>query len=86
MGSPAIAFAPAIGRLPHLVLVDLDGSLARQAAELAAQYRLRGADSVYATVARRFGSRLVTLDREQHARAGRVVAAWLPKEALRDVL
>ncbi len=82
----AIAFAAAISRLPHLVLVDLDASLARQAAELAAEYRLRGADSVYLTVARRFGTRLVTLDREQRARAGRLVVACLPKDALRDVI
>jgi len=81
----ATRFAMAIGRLPHLVLVTLDPALARQAAQLAATHGLRGADSVYAAVAHRFGSVLVTLDREQQTRAGSVVATRFPSEALRQL-
>ncbi len=67
-------FATALSRLPHLVLAPLDSALASVAVEMAAQHRLRGSDAVYAAVALRFGSTLVTLDDEQHDR----VAAALP--------
>ena len=81
----AIRFALGISRLPYLVLVTLDSTLARQAAQLAATNSLRGADSVYAAVARRFGSVLVTLDREQHTRAAPAVATRFPRDALREM-
>jgi predicted nucleic acid-binding protein len=57
----ARAFAHALTQLPHLVWVPLDGLLVRQVADVAAQYRLRGSDAVYAAVALRFGSTLITL-------------------------
>ena len=55
-------FAIALSRLPHLVMVPLDDTLARQALDLAASCRLRGNDAVYAAVALRFCSAFVTLD------------------------
>jgi len=61
-------FAAALSRLPHLVLIPLDTTLAQQAADVAARYRLRGSDAVYAAVALRFGSALITLDQEQRER------------------
>jgi predicted nucleic acid-binding protein len=67
------------------VLVNLDTTLAQQAADAAAQYRLRGSDAVYAAVALRFGTVLVTLDREQHARLGAVVTSRYPAEVLADI-
>ena len=73
-------FAAALGRLPHLVLVPLDATLAQQAADVAAQYRLRGSDAVYAAVALRFGSALITLDREQRERVAGAVPARYPAE------
>ncbi len=78
--SLARAFADAIARLPHLVLIPLDEVLARQAVDVAAQHRLRGADAVYVAVALRFGSTLVTLDREQHDRAAAVLNTRYPVE------
>ncbi len=81
----ATEFATALGRLPHLVLVALDAPLARQSARVAAQQRLRGSDAVYAAVALRFGSTLVTLDREQRRRTAPLVKARSPKEALREI-
>jgi predicted nucleic acid-binding protein len=75
-------FAAALGRLPHLVLVPLDATLAGQAVDLAAQYRLRGSDAVYAAVALRFGSTLITLDREQRERVAGSVPARSPAEIL----
>ena len=86
-GDAALArdFAGALSRLPNLVLVNLDATLARQAADAAAQYRLRASDAVYAAVALRFGARLMTLDREQHERLGTVVASQYPAEVLADL-
>jgi predicted nucleic acid-binding protein len=75
-------FSRAISRLPHLVLVTLDATLAHQALGVAAEYRLRGSDAVYATVAIQFGSTLVTLDREQRERVAKIVPTRLPSEAI----
>jgi len=77
-------FGAAASRLPHLVLIALDLTLAQQAADLAAQHRLRGSDAVYAAIALRFGSTLVTLDRQQRARLDEVLAARWPAEALAE--
>lgn len=75
-------FAAALRQLPHLVLTPLDETLAWQAAEIAAQHRLRGSDAVYAAVALRFGSTLVTLDQEQRDRVSGIIPARLPSEEL----
>jgi len=86
-GDAALArdFASALSRLPNLVLVNLDPTLARQAAEAAAQYRLRGSDAVYAAVALRFGSVLVTLDREQRERLDQVLTSRYPTQVLAEI-
>ena len=78
-------FALGLTRLPHLVMVPLDETLARQAMDVAASHRLRGSDAVYAAVALRFGSTLVTLDREQEERLASVIAACQPAKALDDL-
>ncbi|MCG3212452.1 MAG: tRNA(fMet)-specific endonuclease VapC [Anaerolineae bacterium] len=83
-GDEALArqFAAALSRLPHLVLTPLDQVLAQQAGEIAARYSLRGSDAVYAAVALRFGSTLVTLDREQRERVAAALPTCTPVEAL----
>ena len=78
-------FASTLERLPHLVLVPLDAVLARQAVDVAAAHRLRGSDAVYVAVALRFGSVLVTLDREQHDRAAGALTTLYPAEALTEL-
>ena len=75
-------FAVALSQLPHLTMIPLDSTLAHQAADVAAQYRLRGSDAVYAAVALRFGSTLVTLDREQRERVVAVLTTCYPTEVL----
>lgn len=75
------AFALEVSHFPELVLVNLDASLAQEAAEIAARYRLRGSDAVYIAVARRFGATLVTLDAEQRERAAAIVPVHWPEEA-----
>jgi predicted nucleic acid-binding protein len=77
-------FVAALRQLPHLILVPLDETLAQQAADVAAQHRLRGSDAVYVAVALRFGSTLVSLDREQRERVSAVVSAQRPAEALSE--
>jgi predicted nucleic acid-binding protein len=64
--------------IPNLVLVAVDEPLAEQAVEIAARYRLRGSDAVYAAVSLRFGTELVTLDREQLSRLDGVVPVREP--------
>jgi predicted nucleic acid-binding protein len=78
-------FALALSRLPHVLMIPLDDTLARQAVDLAAEYRLRGSDAVYAAVAFRFGSALVTLDREQHQRIAALLTARYPSQILADL-
>lgn len=77
-------FAATLSQLPHLVLVPLDETLAQQAADLAAQHRLRGSDAVYAAVALRFGSTLVTLDKQQRERVAEAVTTRWPAETLAE--
>jgi hypothetical protein len=45
---------------------------------------LRGADSIYVAVARRYGTTLVSRDDEQRTRGSAVVACLTPKGALDD--
>jgi predicted nucleic acid-binding protein len=75
-------FASAVAAIPHLVLIPLTPDLATEAARVAADYRLRGSDAVYASIALQFASTLVTLDREQRERVASVVPATSPSEAL----
>jgi predicted nucleic acid-binding protein len=82
-GTGALQYAAATAGLPHLTLVSLTPTTARQAAELAASHRLRGADAVYVAVARRYGTTLVSRDEEQRSRGSAVVTCHTPEEALR---
>jgi predicted nucleic acid-binding protein len=56
--------------------------LGAEAAQLGAEARLRGADAVYAAVARRFGTILVTRDRQQLERLGPLLSVVTPEELL----
>lgn len=66
-------------KIPKLTLVDLDDDFADYASEVAANHLLRGSDAVYAAVALRFGTELITLDKEQLERLPRVVPVRAPK-------
>lgn len=78
----AVQYATATAGLPHLTLVTVTPTMARQAAELAAKHRLRGADAVYVAVARRYGTTLVSRDDEQRSRGSAVVTTQTPEEML----
>lgn len=74
----------AIAAFEHIQFISLDEQLAQEAAELAADRALRGADAVYVAVARRHNCALVSLDREQRERAALVVRTLTPAEALAE--
>ncbi len=75
-------FATTLQRLPNLVLIPLDQKLAQQAFEIAAAYRLRGSDSIYAATAQRFACPLITLDHEQHDRVASCLKTHYPGEII----
>ncbi|NJO07954.1 MAG: PIN domain-containing protein [Chloroflexaceae bacterium] len=79
------SFVEALQTLPTLSLVALDDTLATEAAYLAADRALRGADAVYVAVAVRFGCQLVTLDQEMRTRAAPVVRVRTPADALVEI-
>ncbi len=58
-----------IQNLPGIRLVAMDASLIFEAARLAADLGLRGADATYVAVASRLGLPLATLDEDQRGRA-----------------
>jgi predicted nucleic acid-binding protein len=65
--------------LPGLRLVEMDSALMKEAASLAAELGLRGADSVYVAVASRLGIPLATLDADQRTHAeGRCACITIP--------
>jgi predicted nucleic acid-binding protein len=78
-------YAMAIGQLPNTVMVALDEGVARQAAALGAQHKLRGADAVYLASAALFAAELVTLDREQLDRGAAIVQTLTPADFLATI-
>ncbi|MEK6750974.1 MAG: type II toxin-antitoxin system VapC family toxin [Chloroflexota bacterium] len=59
--------------LPGLQLVEMERPLVREAAHLAAELGLRGADSIYVAVASQLDLPLFTLDVDQKEKAGKRV-------------
>jgi len=49
---------------PGINLISLDLSLARRAAQIAVEHRLRGADAAYVVVADAFDAALISWDQE----------------------
>jgi predicted nucleic acid-binding protein len=78
----AMEYAEAVTALPQLTWVTLDAMQARRAVLTAATHRLRAADALYIAAARQYGSRLVTLDKEQLRRAPSSLGACGPDKAL----
>jgi predicted nucleic acid-binding protein len=81
----ALGLATAIAQLANVTLISLDAGIAQQAAHLAAQYGLRGADAVYAAVALQANCTLITLDNEHLARLSGIVSTRTPVDALTDL-
>lgn len=75
------AVAQAIRGLPGQMWIPLDEILAEEAVRLASEHRLRGADAVYAAVAQRYETTLVTRDRQQLERLGPALPVLTPDQA-----
>lgn len=75
-------YTASIAALPQLTLIAVDVLLGQTAAELAADYALRGMDAIYVAVARQYGCVLVTLDAEVRQRVGSSVTVQTPAEVL----
>jgi predicted nucleic acid-binding protein len=59
-------------------LVAVTEALAQQAADIAADHRIRGCDAVYVALAAQLDDLLVTLDQEQLERAAALVTTRMP--------
>jgi predicted nucleic acid-binding protein len=67
-----------IKSLPTITFIDVDESIAQLAIDIAANNRLRGSNAIYAAVALRFGTELITLDNEQLDRLSKVLSVRTP--------
>lgn len=70
--------AELLSRSALVELIGVTTELARRAASIAADHRLRGSDAVYVALAEELGQPLVTLDRQQLERGSEVVTARRP--------
>ncbi len=68
--------------LPGLQIAVVDERLGAMAAEIAAEYRIRGCDAVYVALAAALDAGLITLDREQRERSPHPIAVFSPGEIL----
>lgn len=82
----ALALTRGIQALPRQLWIPLDTDITEMAARLCAQSRLRGADAVYAAVARRYGATLITRDHQQLERLAALVRVLTPEDVLTNLL
>ena len=80
---PAARLAAELADMPGATFHPLDRTLALLAATMGAECRLRGADAVYAAVARRHGTCLITCDDELRRRTAGVIEVLTPKAWLK---
>ncbi len=67
--------------IPALRLVSTNHELGIQAARIATNYKLRGADAFYAAVAAQLKVPLVSWDKEHIYRAAALITAYTPEYA-----
>ena len=72
--------------LQHVSFVPVDGTLAEEAAEIAADYALRGMNAIYVAVARQHGWVFVTLDAEIGRRVGALITVQTREAALNSLI
>lgn len=79
-GKPELgkAFVQELRNFPNTTFIDVDATLVILAVDIAANNHLRGSDAIYAAVALRFGTELITLDREQLDRLPKVLSVRVP--------
>ncbi len=71
--------------LSHITFVPLDFDFARNGLAIAADYRLHGADAVYAAVALRYGTTLISLDRDHQKRIAHILPTLTPATILENL-
>ncbi len=64
---------------PGIKLISLDLSIARRAAQIAVEHRLRGADAAYVAVADAFDAALISWDQEMLKRCPAAVVTMTPE-------
>jgi predicted nucleic acid-binding protein len=74
----ALEIREELRKISNLTFVGIDEDFADFASEVAANNRLRGSDAVYAAVALRFGTELITLDKEQLDRLPKILSVHVP--------
>lgn len=79
LGAHAVSL---LQHLPNARLVAVDTELAQLGARLAAELRLRGADALYVSLARRLSVSLVTWDQDQQERGRQLVTVLNPQDIL----
>jgi predicted nucleic acid-binding protein len=86
-GHPAMAqrLVRALRRVPHFRYVPIDAALGDLAAEVSAQYQIRGCDAVYVALAQQRGATLITLDHQQRERVPPELVARTPAEELASI-
>lgn len=77
----AIRLVDTIVGLPGHRFVPLSRAIADLAVDVAAGSKLRGSDAVYAAVALRYATTLVTLDHQQRERVADLVTTLTPQQA-----
>jgi predicted nucleic acid-binding protein len=80
MGDPTLAHR-VVQQLAHAEVVELipiTMAMAEQAAEIAAEHRIRGCDALYLALADQLSDTLVTLDRQQLERGAALVTIRAP--------
>jgi predicted nucleic acid-binding protein len=80
VGDPMLAHRVVrqLARSDVIELIPVTRALAEQAAEIAADHRIRGCDAVYVALAEQLGDALVTLDRQQLEPGAAVVTVRTP--------
>lgn len=74
----ALQVAGSLNKLTLLRIVHMDSKLITEATDIAANYRLRGADAIYVAAARQLGITLLTWDNEQLTRPAAIITAITP--------
>lgn len=81
----AIEFVASLLRLVNISFIPLDRIHTQLAQNLAAEHGLRGADAVYAAVAKQASTTLITLDNEHLTRLGGIITTCTPEAILVEV-
>lgn len=74
----SLEFISSLRLVPNFSFVPLDSRLANLAAEVAVKTYLRSADAIYVALALDYGLRLISLDREQISKGGKVASVIEP--------